>query len=208
MHALLSFEYQPCWAAQLVNQYGLRIRMLSEKPRKSDLQDEAIILGKDRRSVDKALEFLPNHPHILDLAVVRRSKDGLIVMLRVNVKRQICPLYSALKLYAEEDDSPVLERVDYKGMSQWDLDTKKVEKVTEMLSSKFQVRNIHVKLRPEKREMRKSIFLLKEAYERGYFDVPKCTSLRGVAKDIGVPVSTLSIDIRRALRDIVDTATR
>ena len=208
MHAVLNFEYQPCWAAQLVRRFNLRVRMLSETARRSDIQDEAIVWGKDRESVDRALEFIPRHPHILGLAVTKRSKDGLIVRLRVNVRRQMCPLYAALQLFSAEDRHPILERVDCNGVSQWSLDTRKVEEVTELLYQRFHVDDVRVKERHERGELRKSIFMLKEAYEKGYFDVPKSRSLRSIAREMGVPVSTLSVDVRRSLKDVVDRATR
>jgi len=210
MRTLLTFEYQPCWASQLVKQFGLRVRLLSEKARSADIQDDSVILGKSKESVEDVLRFLRRYPHILGIKVTKRSPDGLIVRLRVNIRRQICPLYAALQmdLGETEQDSPIFERVNFCGKSLWILDSKKAGEVTNLLSQKFQIRDIQTKVKTEKDEMRKSVFLLKEVYERGYFDLPKKTSLRQVAKEMGIPVTTLSTDIRRTLRDVIDKATR
>jgi hypothetical protein len=208
LHAIMSFEYEPCWASQLVKGFNLRVRLLSEKARRIDIQDDAIIWGKSRESVENALEFLRKYPHIFRLKIVKRSRDGLLVRIRVNIRRQICPLYGAFQLYSTTKKEPILERVDFSGKTTWTLDTKRVDRVSELLCEKFKVKNLQTKPRPDRRGMKKSVFLLKEAYERGYFDVPKGTSLRQVAREIGVPVSTLSTDVRRTLEDIVDKATR
>lgn len=209
MRAVLSFEYGPCWASHLVKDYGLRVRLLSERARPVDIQDEALVWGKDRTSVDGALEFLRSYPHIYKIRTLHRSSDGLMLRLRVNVRRQICPLWGALQLrWPMDEQSPILERVDYRGRTSWSVDTKLAPSVVSLLGERFGVRRVAKRIRPDKDEMRKSTFLLKEAYERGYFDVPKGASLRRVAHEIGVPVSTLSTDIRRAVHDIVDDATR
>ena len=209
MRAVLSFEYGPCWASRLVKDFGLRVRLLSEKARQVDIQDDALLWGKDRKSVEGGLAFLGKHPHISQFKVVERSSDGLMLRLRVNVRRQICPLWGALQLqWPVTEQPPILERVDYRGRTSWSMDSRRARRVAGMLGERFGVRRVAKKIRPDKDGMRKSTFLLKEAYERGYFDVPKGTSLRRVAHEIGVPVSTLSTDIRRAVNDIVDKATR
>lgn len=208
LRAILSFEYEPCWASQLVRCLDLRVRLLSEKARRADIQDDAIVWGKNRKSVQRALDFLRNYPHISRVSVVEWSRDCHLVRIRVNIRRQICPLYAALQLYSARDHEPIVERVDCSGKTSWSLDTKRVYKVSELLCQRFPIRDLQTRIRPDRNGMKKSVFLLKEAYERGYFDVPKRTSLRRVSREIDVPVSTLSTDIRRTLRDVVDRATR
>jgi hypothetical protein len=119
--------------------------------------------------VENALEFLRKYPHIFRLKVVERSRDGLLVRTRVNIRRQICPLYGAFQLYSAIEEEPILERVDFSGKTTWILDTKRVDRVSELLCEKFKVRNLQTKVRPDRRRMKKSVFLLKEAYEKGIF---------------------------------------
>ena len=194
--------------SQLVRDFGLRVRLLSETAGREEIQDDAIIWGRNEKAVKRGLAFLPTHPHVIKSEIVKWSHSRLIARVRVTVQRQICPLYAALQMYSAESKRPILERVDYSGKTQWILDTKKAYKVAELLSEKFKIGDVQMSVRADKNDMKKSVFLLKEAFERGYFDVPKGTSLRGVARAMDMPVSTLSIDVRRALKELVDEATR
>lgn len=103
-----------------------------------------------------------------------------------------------------------MERLDYLGNIHWAFDVKdgkKLEKLRRAMEKRFMIQEILVKRKFE-RPMSRSVFLLKEAFERGYFDVPKRVSIGGLSKELKIPLSTLNVDIRRALRNVLSDATR
>jgi len=211
MRSVLSFSYEQCWASQLVGRFGLRVKFVAQRTKGTEMEDEVIVWGKSHETVDEALDFLGGYQHLTAFRLVERSPNGSMARLKVKVNAQTCPLYSALRLYSSTGENPVLERVNYDGSTTWELETagsNKTEKVVELLGKKFQIREVRSRRRQRRSPMSKSAFLLKEAYERGYFDVPKDTSLRRVSREMGVPLSSLSVDLRRALKDVVDKATR
>jgi predicted DNA binding protein len=78
-----------------------------------------------------------------------------------------------------------------------------LQRLEKALKSKYQVQDFLAKRQASTTSMTKSNFLLKEAFERGYFDVPKGTSIEELSRDLNIPLSTLDIDIRRALKNVL-----
>jgi Predicted DNA binding protein len=49
----------------------------------------------------------------------------------------------------------------------------------------------------------KSEYILKEAFERGYFDVPKKIGLKELSSKLDIPPTTLNLLLRRELRQVI-----
>ncbi len=65
-------------------------------------------------------------------------------------------------------------------------------------------REINVRFKKEKELTSKSFYILKIAYERGYFDVRRKITLRRLSKELNIPVSTLDTILRRSIKKIMD----
>ncbi len=188
----------------LSQQYGTRIRILSRGEKDGITQEEVELWAKGRQSIDEALKHLASYPHIAGHELVSRSSDGSIARVVIGINGGGCPLSAAVGGFQTSAGESAVERIDYCGRIHWDLSLKGFKSLTKLrdtLERKFAIQDVEIKRSSGKKPMVKSMFLLKEAFERGYFDVPKKISIEELSAELGVPLSTLNVNIRRALRN-------
>lgn len=210
MRTTISFTYAKCWACILSKNFGTRIRFLSQRATDGVIHEVVELWNKDKGLIDKALRYLIDYPHISTCKVLSRSHDGCIARVGITTEQGACPLYPAIEAFAANGESPAVERVDFCGKIHWDLNVKtrkKLKRLEDLLERRFMIEHILVKREKGQVSMSKSMFLLKEAFERGYFDVPKRISIEDLSRELKIPQSTLSIDMRRALKNVLRDGT-
>jgi len=206
MKAEVSFTYPNCFACAVSRVYGTRVRFVKRDIKKGVTLEEVEIYNQDREKLERTIEYLSSHPHVAQCILAERSKSGNMARLAISMKEGACPIDLLLKDFSMSCKRPFFERVDYTGKIHWRLEAKgkrKLERLERALKTKYQVQDFLAKRQASTASMTKSSFLLKEAFERGYFDVPKETSIEELSHELGIPLSTLDIDIRRALKNIL-----
>ena len=210
MKTEISFTYPQCFACAVYKEFGTKIRFLNRSVKQDVLYEEVELYNEDEAVLEKVVCYLQSYPHIMGCRVLGHSHDGTIARVGISMKGAKCPLNLLIRGFDVGGRLGSVERVDFNGKIHWNLEakgTRRLEKLQEELQDEFDVRDFMARRLSVKSAMTKSNFLLKEAFERGYFDVPKRISIEELSQELKVPLSTLNIDIRRALRNALVDAT-
>jgi len=206
----LSFTYPNCFACVATSRFGTRVRFVKRVLKKGTIDEEVELFNEDRKKLGETIQYLLSYPHASGCRVLGRSKSGSIVRMGISARKDNCPLSLVVKDFGMGAKPGSFERVDFNGKIHWRIEakgTRRLERLQRALRSKFEVEDFQVKRLSSPPSMTKSSFLLKEAFERGYFDVPKRVSIEELSHDLGIPMSTLDIDIRRALKAVLVEST-
>ena len=210
MRTEVAFTYADCFACAITKAYGTRVRFAKRAVKGGAVEEEVELYNADRDKLDRTLEYLSTYPHLSKFTVLERSRSGEMAKVVISTREGECPISLVVRGYSVGSKLPSMERVDFDGRIHWRLETKgsrKLERLERSLEAQFGVKDFSAKRRAERPSLSKSRFLLKEAYERGYFEVPKGLSMEELSQKLCVPMSTLDIDIRRALRNLLSEST-
>lgn len=208
MKTTITFFYDRCWASMIVARYNLIVRLLSTdiKDFSSGFAHEyAEIIGTNE-NITKALEALKNYPDIINYEVIKKYENGRRIVVRIDLVLPQCPLFKVMRAFSKEKALPILERVKNDGFLEWNIDInhkRTARRITNQLR-KMGIEQINIRFKKERELTSKSFYILKIAYERGYFDVKRKITLRQLSKDLGIPVSTLDTILRRGIKRIMD----
>ena len=210
MRTEVSFTYPNCFACAISNIYGTKVRFIKREIRKGAVHEEVELYNEDQDKLEEAIEYLSTYQHVSECRVLERSKSGNIAKLAISMKEGGCPINLLVREFSMGSRLPYFERVDFGGRIHWRLEakgTRKLERLEKALKSEYDVQDFAARRQASTTSMTKSNFLLKEAFERGYFDVPKGTSIEELSRLLHMPISTLDIDIRRALKNVLVEST-
>jgi ribosomal protein L31E len=210
MRTELSFTYPNCFACVATARFGTRVRFVKRVIKKGMINEEVELFNEDKKKLGDTIRYLSSYPHTSGCHVLGRSRSGSIVRVGISAKEGRCPLSLVVKDFSMGANLGSVERVDFEGRIHWRIEAKgthRIERLQQALQSKFEVQDFQAKRLSNTPSMTKSSFLLKEAFERGYFDVPKRLSIEELSHDLGIPLSTLDIDIRRALKVVLTEST-
>jgi len=206
MRTEICFTYANCFACAVSNIYGTRIRFVKRDIKKGAVHEEVELYNEDRDKLEQTIEYLSSYPHASECNLLKRSKSRNIARVAISIREGVCPINLLIKEFSIGYKLPSFERVDFNGKIHWRLEAKSNRKLVRLeraLKTRFDVKDFLAKRHTSTTSMTKSNFLLKEAFERGYFDVPKVTSIEELSHQLGIPLSTLDIDIRRALKSVL-----
>jgi len=210
MRTELSFTYPNCFACAVTARFGTRVRFVKRAVKKGTIDEEVELFNEDQKKLAETIRYLSSYPHASGCHVLGRSRSGSIVRVGISAREDRCPLSLVVKNFSIGAKLGSFERVDFKGRIHWRIEakgTRRLERLQRALRSRFEVQDFQAKRLSNAPSMTKSSFLLKEAFERGYFDVPKRVSIEELSHDLGIPMSTLDIDIRRALKVVLTEST-
>ena len=210
MRTEVSFTYPDCFACAISNSYGTRVRFVRRELKRGEVREEVELYNEDRGKLQRTIDYLESYPHVSECVVLSRSKTGNIAKLAISVKEGACPINLVVKEFSVGPRLTSFERVDFQGRIHWRIEAKsgrKMERLEQALKTRFEVQDFLARRLSSSVPMTKSNFLLKEAFERGYFDVPKGTSIEELSHLLRIPLSTLDIDIRRALKNVLAEST-
>lgn len=203
MQVHYSFKYDKCFASELINNFDVRIKILKQECTEECISEEIGIYSDSDELLDKTEDYLSNYPHIFLLNTIERKSNYIKVDLTANN----CPLLNIMKKKLMNPTGKIkLERVDYKGNIHWELNVNnfnKIKSIDETLRDIYDVKNSTIKVNNGRHMNKKSEYILKEAFERGYFDVPKKIGLKELSDVTGIPQTTLDLLLRRNLRQLI-----
>jgi len=210
MRTELSFTYPNCFACVATARFGTRVKFVKRTAKKGMINEEVELFNEDRKKLGETIRYLSSYPHTSGCHVLGRSRSGSIVKVGISASEDRCPLSLVVKDFSMGAKLGSIERVDFKGRIHWRIEakgTRRLERLQQALRTKFEVQDFQARRLSSTPSMTKSSFLLKEAFERGYFDVPKRVTIEELSRDLGIPMSTLDIDIRRALKAVLTEST-
>jgi predicted DNA binding protein len=203
MQVLYSFKYEKCFASKLITDFNVRIKIVDQDLHDGYVYETLSIYAESGDTLDKAIEYLKDYSHFPNIEILERESN----FITVNVATKNCPLVELMKKKLMNPASKIkLERIDYAGNIFWELNVNnynKIRHIDDTLKEIYDIRNSNIRTFNGRHINIKSEYILKEAFERGYFDVPKKIGLKGLSSTLDIPPTTLDLLLRRQLRQVI-----
>jgi predicted DNA binding protein len=189
------------WVSAIAKRYHARIRLLQTKPsRKLDEVLQLFEITIDDKLKDKLLRSLQRDPDISELEITNSSNGRLTGLIRVRGAVSRCIADSdCFLLYASSNPDTTME---------WRV--LGVERSFKRLLARFESRGIEYKISDEsvvsgkRRLTARQEWILRLAFQKGYFDDPKKTHIRSLAKLVGISPPALHESLRKTQRKILE----
>ncbi|AAT43428.1 helix-turn-helix domain-containing protein [Picrophilus oshimae] len=205
MNVTYVLSYDKCFTSAIVRMFDVRLRILKKEITEDNHLKEIVeIFSVNPAAIENAIEYLSEYDHIYNLEVISRN-DKLAL---VNIVTDQCPIFNIMKNFGMHgNEYPMMERVDRDGKMFWKIkldSMHKVNHISEVLREKLSIDDISVKIDKGRTIDTRSIYILKEAYELGFFNVPKSIGLNELSEILHIPPTTLNLILRRALKTVLD----
>jgi len=203
MEILYSFKYEKCFASKLINDFNVRIKIINQEFRDDLIHEVLSIYSESEGCINKTVEYLENYSHSENIKIIERGEN--FVTLSANIIN--CPLVEIMKRKMMNATGKIkLERIDYSGNMFWQLNVSnynKIQHIDDTLKEVYDIKDSNIKTLNGRHISIKSEYILKEAFERGYFDVPKKIGLSELSSMLNIPPTTLDLLLRRELRQVI-----
>jgi predicted DNA binding protein len=192
---------QQTWMDAVTSKYRARFRLMHSKP--SPRRDEILQLFEvvvDEHLKDRMLRYLLANQEISELEVANSSHGRIVGLMRAKgvIMRCIADSDCFLVHATGEHGAPVRWEV---------LGTKQsLRRLMARLKRKgirYSIASISALKRPRVLTTRQE-WLLRSAFERGYFDYPKRIHIRSLAKLLGVSAPTLHESLKKTQRRLIE----
>jgi predicted DNA binding protein len=185
----------------VTERYQTRLRLLQSKP--SENPDEVVQLFEitvDGKLKDRMIRFLKDWPDTQELVIANSSPWRLMGLIRAKGPVSRCIADSdCFLLYASNNlDSTMVWRV------------LGAERSFERLQTRFEGRGIEYKIRDRsvvssrRRLTGTQEWILRLAFQKGYFDTPKKIHIRSLAKSAGMSPPAFHESLRKAQKKILE----
>ena len=192
---------QQRWFGAVTGRFKGKLRILRSKS--SRRRDEILQLFEitvDERLKTKLLRYLKNDPDISELAITHSSQGRLVGLMRARGTIMRCIADSDCFLVQASNDSRT--EIEWKVLGT----NRSLKNLMAHLSRKkveYRVRDIS-EVKVKKGLTARQEWLLRSAYEHGYFDSPKGTHLRALAGDLRISAPTLFESLRKTERKLLE----
>jgi predicted DNA binding protein len=190
----------PEWMNELITKYGARIRVLGCLPFAEGGVKDLVEISAPEDKLERAVEELKRSPQFQEVDVAQTSRDKALA----SISTDRCTICSALA----DSECFLVSANTKEGGIHWTLlasDKKPIRDLMEQMEQNgFEVEILKMaELRGKEALTARQEEIIHIALEKGYFDYPKRTSLRGLAKLFGVSISTLSEVLRAGQKKIL-----
>ncbi|MDG6945803.1 MAG: helix-turn-helix domain-containing protein [Nitrososphaerota archaeon] len=189
------------WIDSVTGRYGARLRLLNSKgTRKRDEVLELFEITVDRKLEDRLLRYLRNSPDIAELEITNSSHGRLVGIARAKGVVMRCVADSnCFLVYASNGSSKEITwRVLGTNHSVKDLLSR-----LKRLKVNFKVSDISEVKRKRALTTRQE-WLIRSAYESGYFDYPKRIRIGPLARMLEVAPPTLYESLRKTQKKLLE----
>ncbi|MCL4452489.1 MAG: helix-turn-helix domain-containing protein [Candidatus Thermoplasmatota archaeon] len=202
MDVKFRIKNKSCSLSGLYSEFGVNSRVIKKEMKDGIVYEIAEIYYK-KNDLEKILASIRSSSEVINVDTLYSNQNILIVKLTT----EECPILGIIKKYSGEGKSSFTkeEKID-EGENVWYLSMTSVELVKE-LSERLRdatgndvMINIYKKSKVDK----KSLFIVKEAYDLGFFDVPKRINLLELSATLNIPPTTLDLIIRKSLKYFLD----
>ncbi len=202
MDVKFKIKNKSCSLSGLYSEFGINSRVIKKEMKDGIVYEIAEIYYK-KNDLNKILASIKSSSEVISVDTLYSNDSILIIKLTT----EECPILGIIKKYSGEGKASFTkeERIE-EGENIWYMSMTSVELVKE-LSERLKdatgndvLINIYKKSRVDK----KSLFIVKEAYDLGFFDVPKRINLMELSATLNIPPTTLDLIIRKSLKYFLD----
>ncbi|ARD85569.1 hypothetical protein FAD_1730 [Ferroplasma acidiphilum] len=192
-----------CSLSGLYSEYNINSRVIKKEIHEGLLYEIAEIYYHNG-NLDKILISLKSSQGVKGVETL--FDNGNILIIKLTTAE--CPVLGILKNYSESGKSVYKqeEKIE-EGNNIWNMHIASMELVRE-LSEKLKEKtgsDVFVNIYKKSSVDKKSLFVVKEAYDLGFFDVPKRINLLELSAILNIPPTTLDLIIRKSLKYFLDT---
>ncbi len=204
MEVTYIFNYNKCFVSKLIKDYNIKLHIINQYWENDVFTEIFSIFAESPDVLNKIMNFLKERDTIENVEIVSKQKNLLTV--KTEIKNGCCPLINVMRPYILKNKKiPVLERIDYKGNSHWTVNINKCNKMYKIVDAlkEYDIDDVETKIHRGRKLNPRSTYILKQAYEMGYFDVPKGISLNELSEELHIPQTSLNLMLRRSLKQLI-----
>jgi len=200
IEAVLSIKIPGLWACDISEKYPVRLRFTGCMP--GEERGMGLVeLSGERDVLEKALEEIENHPSVGSLVVESRDEGRARIVVSVT-GCDACRYLMTSGCFLMAPFSGV------NGYMDWVLVTDRRDSLN-YLFEKLKEAGCQVRVKQIKDPSEGGVLTLRQeevvrtAMEKGYFEFPRKVSLKALADELGVSVSTLAEIMRAAQQKVM-----
>ncbi len=196
------FEYENCFAANLVRDLKLQIKLLKKEYVENYLQETLFIYSDDEELLKKVLPYLKERGKINNISMITEGNKSIVI----KVTTDQCPLLFTFKNMEYANKNSISERINNGGEIEWNMEIESFSNlsyISDILNHKFNIKNVKTKINKIRKQDPKSEYILHEAYELGYFDIPKRLGLEELSIILHIPPTTLDLLLRDSIKNLL-----
>jgi len=189
-------EYNDCYLKNLSNISGLKIL---KKELNGNIMNEIIEINYNN-NFDDIIKNLKNSKKVLDINVLYTDEKIVIIMLKI----VMCNLIPLIKKYSNNHDFESDETING-NLHIWGISLKNINDIKilgELLKNKAKI--LSTKIDRSNIIKLEYFSILNEAFDLGYFDVPKRINLIELSKALNIKPTRLNMVIRKSLNHFLD----
>ncbi len=198
MKVKYTLNYSKCYLGKIPYDFNLKIL----KRELNDNKMYEIIEINYNNNYDDIIKTLKESDSIIGIDILYKNEK--IIIIRSTLK--VCNLISAMKKYSNGNrDFENNETIDDKH-NVWKISLENMDDIKMLGESlkKETGNNVSIKIEHGNAVKSESLFILKEAFDLGYFDVPKKINLIELSKTLNITPTKLNITIRTLLNHFLE----
>ena len=203
IESVISLEPPGVWVSSLVNDFELEVRVLNTLPYGKDGVQDLIELKIDEERLEEVKKYLQSREDV-ELEELEMVESGKAIGV---VKQEEC--YGCRELHSTNchmvgAKSKEDGRLEYTIISSSNECLRKLMSKLEEASANPKLVKMK-KLTSEEMLTENQEKIVKMAYQRGYYDFPKRTGVKDLAKIFEISPATLSEILRRGQKKIIES---
>lgn len=203
MNVKVKMKNEGCSLSGLYSEFNINSRVIKKEMHEGLLYEIAEIYYHNG-NLDKILVSLKSSQGVTGVETL--FDNGNILIIKLTTAE--CPVLGILKNYSESGKSVYKQEEKIEdGNNIWNMHIASMELVRE-LSEKLKEKtgsDVFVNIYKKSSVDKQSLFVVKEAYDLGFFDVPKRINLLELSAILNIPPTTLDLIIRKSLKYFLDT---
>jgi predicted DNA binding protein len=202
LEAVLHVRVPENWMSAVSKGSGARVRILDRKPYgEHGLQDlvEISLEGADQRDVISTIEANP----LVEEVAIHSSEGGKLLAVVSTLECLACRTLENSNCFL------ISAETASEGVLQWTLFVTDREALKGLIED-LEGYGCQVELDRLRRVKRSELLterqteIIRIAYQWGYFDYPRRTTVRSIAKALGISASTLSETLRKGQKKVIE----
>ncbi len=203
MDVTFTIKNEGCSLSGLYSEFNINSRVIKKEINNGIIYEIAEIYYGNK-DLEKILTSLKENKGVYNVETLFSNGNILIVRLTTNE----CPVLGILKKYTSGSETNYTkeEKIE-NGKNIWYMSMDSVDMIKELSTHLKHITgsDVYINLYKKTKVDKKSLFIVREAYDLGFFDVPKRINLLELSATLNIPPTTLDLIIRKSLKYFLDT---
>jgi len=193
-----SMDYNNCYLANLNDKSDFKIL---KKELNGNTMNEIIKINYNNIDYDNIIKTLKDSKNVINIDIIYKGEKMIVISSTIKT----CNIISLIKKYSNNTNFENNETVDA-STHIWGVSLENMEDIKMLGESlKKEIKgNVSIKLDHKNTMKSESFYILKEALNLGYFDVPKRINLIELSKALNIKPTKLDITIRTLLNRFLE----